>query len=74
MIAGRYTLHLYCERCQRLGEFVGRGFHDGLAQVIKDARAAGWRIDTDYTRCLCASCKAQGWPVVLELTPPEGEA
>lgn len=72
MIAGAYSLHLYCERCRKFGDFSG-GFHDGLVQVGKRAKDAGWRIDADYSRCLCPTCKPQGWPVVLELTPPPGE-
>jgi hypothetical protein len=69
VIAGAYTLHLYCERCNKFGDFSG-AFHDGLLQTVRAAKAAGWRIDETYERCLCASCKPKGW----ELTPPPGEA
>lgn len=72
VIAGAYTLHLYCEHCNKFGEFVSK-FHGGLLQAARTAKEEGWRIDETYEHALCPDCKRKGWPERLELTPPPGE-
>ena len=56
MIAANYTVHLYCdcEECSshswrnpEKGEYVGNSW----SGCVKEARAHGWRISKDRTRC-----------------------
>ncbi|EGR4074879.1 hypothetical protein D6U78_10225 [Vibrio cholerae] len=61
MIAANYTMHLYCDcsRCssngvhREFGEFVGETW----GEVAKQARAQGWTISRDKTRCISPKCK-----------------
>lgn len=81
MLAGCYSLHLYCD--ERKDNLPGRDddgvhvwdefphqFTDELGSVCRaDARRAGWIIRKDGT-CVCPKCNTKSTHYVPRTTPP----
>jgi hypothetical protein len=66
MIVSGYALHLYCnneDNCEfghewesASAEYTGETY----GQCAKLARAKGWRVSRDRTRCVCPDCARAG--------------
>lgn len=60
MIAGGYTLHLYCDYCdtnQRSGSMVpDEFFAETGGECRKNARKRGWRLDWSAGLAKCPAC------------------
>lgn len=58
MVVGCYSLHLYCEACNKFGDFVS-SFYGNYAECKRDAKKSGWLFVGDREAFCSKGCKAK---------------